>query len=68
MSFPEIKHELFVNFLGYKGSNMIYLNRCKGVCLDNSECKPAKVKIFSWCMINGNISGRNIHILFPNEY
>ena len=30
ISFPEIKNEVFVNLLGYKGSDMIYLNRCKG--------------------------------------
>ena len=44
MSFPEIKHELFVNFLGYKGSNMIYLNRCKGLCENNVNCRPSKVR------------------------
>ena len=31
VKFPEIKEELFVSFLGYKGSDMIQLNRCKGV-------------------------------------
>ena len=30
ISFPEIKNEVFVNLLGYKGSDLIYLNRCKG--------------------------------------
>ena len=31
MTFPEMKQEVFMNLLGYRGSNMIYLNRCKGV-------------------------------------
>ena len=30
ISFPEMKSEVFINLLGYKGSNMIYLRRCKG--------------------------------------
>jgi hypothetical protein len=32
ISFPELKDELFVNFLGYKEPNLVYLWRCKGVC------------------------------------
>ena len=45
MTFPEMKQEVFMNLLGYKGSNMIYLNRCKGVCdTDFGHCKPAEVK------------------------
>merc|ERR1719410_913317 len=39
ISFPEIKNEVFVNLLGYKGSDMIYLNRCKGVCMNNDGRK-----------------------------
>merc|ERR1719461_2776642 len=39
ISFPEIKNEVFVNLLGYKGSDLIYLNRCKGVCMNNDERK-----------------------------
>ena len=37
ISFPEIKNEVFVNLLGYKGSDLIYLNRCKGESLDSSS-------------------------------
>ena len=44
ISFPEIKNEVFVNLLGYKGSDLIYLNRCKGVCMDGDDkplrCRP----------------------------
>ena len=44
ISFPEIKNEVFVNLLGYKGSDLIYLNRCKGVCMGSDErpvrCRP----------------------------
>ena len=29
ISFPALKHELFVNFLGYKEPNLVYLWRCK---------------------------------------
>ena len=28
ISFPALKHELFVNFLGYKEPNLVYLWRC----------------------------------------
>jgi hypothetical protein len=28
ITFPEMKSEVFMNFLGYRGSNMIYLQRC----------------------------------------
>ena len=34
ISFPEIESEVFINPLGYKGSNMVYLQRCKGRCAD----------------------------------
>ena len=37
ISFPEMKSEVFVNLLGYKGSNMIHLKRCKGRCLDSDS-------------------------------
>ena len=43
--FPEIKEELFVNLLGYRGSNMIQVTRCEGVCGDNQECAAVKVEI-----------------------
>ena len=43
--FPEIKEELFVNFLGYRGSNMIQVTRCEGVCGPNKECAAVKVEV-----------------------
>lgn len=48
ISFPEIKNEVFVNLLGYKGSDLIYLNRCKGVCMNSDDrplrCKPVAIR------------------------
>ena len=47
ISFPEMKSEVFINLLGYKGSNMIYLRRCKGRCSDGSSpvsCTPTKIR------------------------
>ena len=47
ISFPEMKSEVFINLLGYKGSNMIYLRRCKGRCSDGSSpvsCRPTKTR------------------------
>ena len=32
LSFPALKSETFVNLLGYKEPNLVYLWRCKGVC------------------------------------
>ena len=59
ISFPEIKNEVFVNLLGYKGSDMIYLNRCKGgwplhlaVSSATIHCNICiKMAIFSKCAI-----------------
>ena len=31
ISFPALKHELFVNFLGYKEPNLVYLWRCNSI-------------------------------------
>ena len=31
ISYPKLKHELFVNFLGYKEPNLVYLWRCKAI-------------------------------------
>ena len=30
VTFPEMKEAVFMNLLGYKGSNLIEINRCKG--------------------------------------
>ena len=46
ISFPALKDELFVNFLGYKEPNLVYLWRCKGVCGETSTsvaCSPTRV-------------------------
>ena len=32
ISFPQMKSEVFVNFLGYKEPNLMHLQRCKGHC------------------------------------
>ena len=32
ISFPEMRSEVFVNFLGYKEPNLIHLPCCKGLC------------------------------------
>ena len=40
ISFPAMKSELFVNFLGYREPNLMYVMRCKGLCGD-SESKTA---------------------------
>ena len=47
ITFPEMKSEVFMNFLGYKGSNMIYLQRCKGRCSDGNSpvsCTATKIR------------------------
>ena len=47
ISFPEMRSKLFVNLLGYKGSNMITLRRCRGRCSNSSSpmtCGPTKIK------------------------
>ena len=47
ISFPEMRDELFVNFLGYKEPNLVYLWRCKGVCgeaVSPIACAPTKLK------------------------
>ena len=32
ISFPELKHELFVNILGYREPNLVHLWQCRGYC------------------------------------
>ena len=53
--FPEIKEELFVNFLGYRGSNMIQVTRCEGVCGDNQECAAVKVEVRAIAIVREKI-------------
>ena len=50
VSFPEMAQDVFMNLLGYKGSNMIHLNRCMGVCQPGEErlgCGPRKVRLIN---------------------
>ena len=47
ITFPEMKSEVFMNLLGYKGSNMIYLQRCKRRCSDENSpvsCTATKIR------------------------
>ena len=48
ISFPEeMRSEIFVNLLGYKEPNLIYLQRCKGRCTDSDSpltCRATRVK------------------------
>ena len=48
ISFPAMKEEVFVNFLGYREPNLQYVMRCKGVCGEKEQsqpsCVPTKVR------------------------
>lgn len=47
ITFPEMESEVFISLLGYKGSNMIHLQRCKGRCADSDSsvsCTATKVR------------------------
>ena len=48
ISFPEeMRSEIFVNLLGYKEPNLLFLPRCKGRCSDPTsphQCRATKVK------------------------
>ena len=49
ISFPEMKSETYVNFLGYsfKEPNIVHLMRCKGMCGENKttmSCMPTSVR------------------------
>ena len=35
ISFPGMKSEVLVSFLGYKEPNLMFVNRCKGLCEDH---------------------------------
>ena len=46
--FPEMAEDVFMNLLGYKGSNMIHLNRCLGLCQPGEAgltCGPREVRL-----------------------
>ena len=46
ISFPAMKSEVFVNFLGYREPNLKYVMRCKGVCGEDKSqtaCVATKV-------------------------
>ena len=48
--FPEMRQDVFMNLLGYHGSNMIHLNRCMGVCQPGGaglDCGPRQVRLVS---------------------
>jgi len=47
ISFPAMKSELFVNFLGYREPNLMYIMRCKGLCGDEespTSCAATRVR------------------------
>ena len=63
IQFPDMRSEVFVNFLGYKEPNLMYLMRCKGRCRDGTgqeaeeanqiACFPTKV---------GRLAGQSDHV------
>lgn len=64
ISFPAMKDEVFVNFLGYREPNLQYVMRCKGVCgesLDSqASCVPTKiVQKRVNMMIKSHLQGRD---------
>lgn len=42
ISFPGMKEEVLVSFLGYKEPNLMHVNRCKGLCMDRGEKSSGK--------------------------
>ena len=45
ISFPAMKKETFVNFLGYREPNVVHLSRCRGRCGDEDViCLPLKTR------------------------
>ncbi len=64
ISFPGMKSEVLVSFLGYKEPNLMFVNRCKGLCNSTSSaasgsrrrglvaCVPTKRK---WKKVNMQI-------------
>ena len=49
ISFPAMKSEVFVNFLGYREPNLKYVMRCKGVCgEDKSQTACVATKVIGY--------------------
>jgi len=46
VTFPSMKHEVLVSFIGYKEPNLMFVNRCKGLCSSDAigsvACVPTK--------------------------
>ena len=67
ISFPAMKSEVFVNFLGYREPNLKYVMRCKGVCGESKSktaCVATKVireKTIKLCLL----SSRRELIVYP---
>ena len=63
ISFPELKHELFVNILGYREPNLVHLWQCRGYCgvLGSPvACMPVRMTQRTVAMMfKTNSSGRN---------
>ena len=63
ISFPALRNELFVNFLGYREPNLIHVMRCKGVCGDADTpiaCRAVKIQERKvMMMFKTNSSGRD---------
>ena len=64
ISFPKMRDELFVNFLGYREPNLVYLWRCKGLCGDTQSpvaCGPTKItekKVNMMFKVKTHLKGR----------
>ena len=64
ISFPKLRDELFVNFLGYREPNLVYLWRCKGLCGDTQSpvaCGPTKItekKVNMMFKVKTHLKGR----------
>ena len=63
ISFPELKNQLFVNILGYREPNLVYLQQCRGFCLEQDSfvsCTPLKTKRKTFMMMfKTNSSGQD---------
>ena len=65
ISFPALKNELFVNFLGYKEPNLVHVMRCRGVCGDVGSLAPVACRAVQtrerrvMMMFRTNSSGRD---------
>ena len=63
ISFPALRDELFVNFLGYKEPNLVHVMRCRGVCGERGApiaCRAVKIQERKVLMMfRTNSSGRD---------